>query len=116
LWSAGPPARARLRNREDAAIGKTIAYVVLLLAGSWSYAALALATAGNIVLPPQEIVVLVRVVDRTQSRIILGERSLERGATDPRQLDGLVPGQKVRVRSQERAGRQILYSIAPRSQ
>ena len=86
---------------------------MLLLAGSWSYAALALATAGSNVLPPQEIVVLVRVVDRTQSRIILEERSLERGATDPRQRDGLVPGQKVRVRSQEQAGRQILYGIAP---
>ncbi len=41
------------------------------------------------------------------------ERSLEAWATDPRQLNGLVEGQKVRLRFQQQDGRQVIYSIAP---
>jgi hypothetical protein len=100
-------------DREAAAMRRTIALFVLFLVGSWSYASLAWARGGGVVLPPQEIVAQVRVVDRVQNRIIMEERSLEIWATDARQLDGLVPGQKVRVRFQQDGGRQILYSITP---
>jgi hypothetical protein len=112
--AGGPPTRDMNRDdREGAAMGRTIALLVLLLLGSWSYAALAWATGGSVILPPQEIVAQIRVVDRAQSRIIMEERGLEIWATDAHQLDGLVAGQKVRVRFQQDGGRQILYSITP---
>ena len=94
-------------------MGRTIVFLVIFLVGSWSHALLAWATGGGVVLPPQEIVAQVRVVDRVQNRIIMEERGLEIWATDARQLDGLTPGQKVRVRFQQDGGRQILYSITP---
>jgi hypothetical protein len=100
-------------DQEGAAIRRTIALLVLLLLGSWSYATPAWARGGGVVLPPQETVAQVRVVDRAQNRIVMEERGLEIWATDARQLDGLVPGQKVRVRFQQDGGRQILYSITP---
>jgi hypothetical protein len=55
----------------------------------------------------------VLVVDRRESRVVLAERNLEVFATDPHQLDGLVVGQKVRLRVQMQDGRQVIYSIAP---
>ncbi len=41
------------------------------------------------------------------------ERNLEVFATDPRQLDGLAEGQKIRLRFQQQDGRQVIYSIVP---
>jgi len=52
-------------------------------------------------------------VDLTQGRIVMEERGLEVWATDRRQLAGLVPGQKVRLRYQQQDGRQVINSISP---
>ncbi len=93
---------------------KPLRFLVLLLAG-WS-AFPAAVSARSVVLPPQEIVGKILVVDRGQGRIVMEERGLEVWAADPRQLDGLTPGQKVRLRVQQQDGRQVIYSIAPLSQ
>ncbi len=92
---------------------RKIASLVLLLVASWAYAAPVWARGGSLVLPPEEVVGKIRTVDRAGSRIVMEERSLEVWAADPRQLDGLVEGQKVRLRVQQRDGRQVIYSIAP---
>jgi hypothetical protein len=65
------------------------------------------------VTPPEEIVGTIRVVDRSGNRIVMEERSREVWATDPRQLNGLVEGQKVRLRVQTQDGRQVIQSITP---
>jgi len=41
------------------------------------------------------------------------ERDLEVWATDQRQLEGLAPGQKVRLRYQQQDGKQVINSIVP---
>ncbi len=92
---------------------RKIAYLVLLLVGVYSYSAPVWARGGSLVLPPEEVVGKIRTVDRVGSRIVMEERNLEVWATDPRQLDGLVEGQKVRLRVQRQDGRQFIYSIAP---
>ena len=95
-------------------MGRKIVLLVLLMAGSSAYAPPAwAASAGSLVLPPEDVVGTIRVVDRARSRIVMEERSLEAWATDPRQLNGLVEGQKVRLRFQQQDGRQVIYSIAP---
>lgn len=43
----------------------------------------------------------------------MDERNLEVFATDPRQLDGLAEGQKVRLWLQQQDGRQLIYNIVP---
>jgi hypothetical protein len=55
----------------------------------------------------------IREVDRRENRIVLEERNLEVFASDSRQLDGLVVGQKVQLRVQTQDGRQVISSIAP---
>jgi len=95
------------------AVGMKIALIGFLLVGSCAYAAPAWAAGGNPVLPPQEVVGQIRVLDRPGGRIVIEERNLEVFATDPRQLDGLAEGQKVRLRFQLQDGRQVIYSIAP---
>jgi Cu/Ag efflux protein CusF len=55
----------------------------------------------------------IQVVDRTQNRIVMEERGLEVWATDRSQLEGLVPGQKVRLRYQQQDGRQVITGISP---
>jgi hypothetical protein len=102
-----------LHDPEDTAVGTKIALIVLLLVGSCACAVPAWARGGSQVLPPQEVVGQIRVVDRAGGRIVMEERSLEVFATDPRQLDGLAEGQKVRLRFQQQDGRQMIYSIVP---
>jgi Cu/Ag efflux protein CusF len=92
-------------------VGTKIALTVFLLAGYCTYATPAQAAGGSQVLPPQEVVGQIRVVDRAGGRIVMEERNLEVFATDPRQLDGLAEGQKVRLRFQQQDGRQLIYSI-----
>lgn len=95
-------------------MGKVIVLVVLLLVGPWCDATLVWARGGtSIVAPPMEIVGKIQVVDRTQNRIVMEERGLEVWATDRSQLEGLVPGQKVRLRYQQQDGRQVINSISP---
>ena|SRR2546425_10168513 len=99
---------------EGTAIGRKIMLLVLLIVGSCAYAPPASApVGGSLVSPPEEVVGTIRVVDRAGNRIVMEERSLEVQATDPRQLIGLVEGQKVRLRFQQRDGRQVIYSITP---
>ena len=93
-------------------MGRRIVFFVLLLAGSWFDSALG-GRGASLVLPPTDMVGQIRVVDRTQNRIVMEERGLEVWATDPRQLDGLVPGQKVWLRFQQENGKQVINSIAP---
>src|SRR5262249_41369314 len=95
------------------AMGKAIVLVVLLLAGSWSDATPVWARGTSLVAPPTEIVGKIQVVDRTQNRIVMEERGLEVWATDRGQLEGLTPGQKVRLRYQQRDGGQSIPSIPP---
>ncbi len=90
-----------------------IALIVFLLAGTCGYIPPVWAVGGSQVLPPQEVVGQIRVVDRTGGRIVMEERNLEVFATDPRQLDGLAEGQKIRLRFQQQDGRQVIYSIVP---
>jgi hypothetical protein len=71
---------------------------------------------GSFVSPPEEVVAKIRVVDRSGNRIVMEERNLEVFATDSRQLEGLVEGQKVRLRFQVQDGRRVIYSIAPIAQ
>jgi hypothetical protein len=94
-------------------MGRKIALLVLLVVGSCVYAAPVWAPGGSIVSPPEDVVGTIRVVDRRDNRIVMEERNREVWATDPRQLDGLVEGQKVRLRVQTQDGRQVIYSIAP---
>ena len=90
---------------------KTLTFLVLLMAGWPAFPAAV--SARSTVLPPQEIVGKILVVDRGQGRLLMEERGLEVWATDPHQLDGLTPGQKVRLRVQQQDGKQVIYSIAP---
>jgi hypothetical protein len=94
-------------------MGKVIVLVVLLLAGPWYDATFVWARGTSLVTPPTEIVGKIQVVDRTQNRIVMEERGLEIWATDRGQLEGLVPGQKVRLRYQQQAGRQVITAISP---
>jgi len=94
-------------------MGKAIVFVVLLLVGPWCDATPIWARGTSLVAPPTEIVGKIQVVDRTQSRIVMEERGLEVWATDRSQLEGLVPGQKVRLRYQQQDGRQVINSISP---
>jgi len=94
-------------------MSKAIVFVVLLLVGPWCDATLVWARGTSIVTPPTEIVGKIQVVDRTQGRIVMEERGLEVWATDRSQLQGLVPGQKVRLRYQQQDGRQVINSISP---
>jgi hypothetical protein len=103
----------RLHELEDTAVGMKIALIVFLLAGSCAYAAPAWAAGGNTTLSPQEVVGQIRELDRAGGRIVMEERNLEVFATDPRQLDELAEGQKVRLRFQQQDGRQLIYSIVP---
>jgi hypothetical protein len=90
-----------------------IALLVLLTIGSCAYAVPVWPRGGSYVAPPEEIVGTIRVVDRSGNRIVMEERSREVWATDPHQLNGLVEGQKVRLRVQTQDGRQVIYSITP---
>lgn len=90
-----------------------IALLIVLLVGSFSHAEPVWARGGSLVLPPEEVVGTIRVLDRSGNRIILDERSLEIWATDSRQLDGLKEGQKVRLRVQQQGGRQVIHSVLP---
>jgi len=89
------------------------ALIAFLVAGSCSDAAPAWARGGSLVLPPQEVVGQIRIIDRAGGRIVMEERNLEVFAADPRQLDGLAEGQIVRLRFQQQDGRQLIYSIVP---
>jgi hypothetical protein len=101
---------------EDTVMGRKVMLLVLLMAGSCAYAPPAwAASAGSAAVPPEDVVGTIRVVDRVGNRIVMEERSLEVWAADPRQLNGLVEGQKVRLRFQRQDGRQVIYSIAPLS-
>jgi hypothetical protein len=102
-----------LHELEDTAVGKKIALLVLLVAGSCPYAAPAWAPGGSLTVPPQEVVGQIRVVDRAEGRIVMEERNLEVFATDPHQLDGIAEGQKVRLWFQQQDGRQLVHSIVP---
>lgn len=97
---------------ENTAVGKKIALLVLLVAGSWAYAA-AWAPGGSLTVPPQEVVGQLRVVDLAGGRIVMEERNLEAFAIDPRQLDGLAEGQKVRLWFQQQDGRRLIHRIVP---
>jgi hypothetical protein len=94
-------------------MGRKIALLVLLVVGSCVYAGPVWARGGSFVSPPEEVVGTIRVLDRSGNRIVMEERSLEVWATDPRQLDGLAEGQKVRLRFQQQDGRQRIYSNVP---
>jgi hypothetical protein len=94
-------------------MGKRILFVLLLLVGTWCDATLAWARGGSLVAPPTEMVGQIRVVDRTRNRIVMEERDLEVWATGQRQLEGLAPGQKVRLRYQQQDGKQVINSIVP---
>ncbi len=94
-------------------MGMKIALIVFLLAGSCASAAPAWARGGSLTIPPQEVVGQIRVVDRAGGRLVMEERNLEVFATDPRQLDGLAEGQKVRLWLQQQAGRHLMYNIVP---
>jgi len=94
-------------------MGKVIVLVVLLLVGLWCDTTRVSARGGSLVAPPTEIVGKIQVVDRTQNRIVMEERGLEVWATDRSQLEGLVPGQKVRLRYQQQDGRQVITGISP---
>jgi hypothetical protein len=100
-----------LHELEDTAVDMKIALIVFLLAGSCAYAAPVWARGGSLVLPSQEVVGQIRVVDRAGGRFVMEERNLDVFATDPRQLDGLAGGQKVRLRFQQQDGRQLISSI-----
>ncbi len=93
-------------------MGMKVALMLCLFVGSCASAAHA-GKAGSLVLPPAEVVGQIRVVDRVEGRIVMQERNRELFATDPRQLDGLGEGQKVRVRFQRDYGRELIYSIVP---
>ncbi len=100
-------------HRTDRSVRK-IVLSVLLVVGSCVYAAPVWARGGSVVSPPETPMVgTIRVVDLRESRIVLEERNRELFATDLRQLDGLVVGQKVQLRVQIQNGREIIYSIAP---
>src|SRR5262245_24713595 len=60
--------------------------------------------------PPHWVVSEVREVDRLQGRLVLNDGK-EVWATDPRQLDQLVEGMKVRVRYEITNGRRTIYSV-----
>ena len=92
---------------------RKIALIVLLVVGSCIYTAPAWARGGGVVEPPRDLVGTIREVDRRENRIVLEERNLEVFATNSRQLDGLVVGQKVQLRVQTQDGRQVISSIAP---
>jgi hypothetical protein len=94
-------------------MGRKIALLGLLIVGSCVYAAPAWAPGGSLVMPPEDLVGTIRVVDRKENRIVLEERNREVFATNSRQLDGLVVGQKVQLRVQTQDGRQVINSIAP---
>jgi len=94
-------------------MGKVIVLVVLLLVGLWCDTTPVSARGTSLVAPPTEIVGKIQVVDRTQNRIVMEERNLEVWATDRSQLEGLVPGQKVRLRYQQQDGRQVITGISP---
>jgi Cu/Ag efflux protein CusF len=102
-----------LHELGDIAMGMKIAFIVFLVVGFCAYAVPAGARGGSQVLPPQEVLGQIRVVDRIGGRIVMEERNLEVFATDPRQLDGLAEGQKVRLRFQQQDGRQVINSIVP---
>lgn len=92
-------------------IGRIMVCIGLLLIGSLCDSALVWARGTSLVAPPVEIVGEIREVDRMQGRVVMVERDLEVWATDRRQLDGLAPGQKVRLRYQQQDGKQIINSI-----
>ena len=94
-------------------MGRTIVFLVLLLVGSWFTSAPVWARGGAAGAPPMDMIGQIRVVDRSQTRIVMEERGLEVWAMDASQLDGLVPGQKVRLRFQLQNGRQVINSIVP---
>jgi len=60
--------------------------------------------------PPHWVVSEVREVDRLQGRLVLTDGK-EVWATNPRQLDQLVEGAKVRVRYEIFNGRRTIYSV-----
>ena len=60
--------------------------------------------------PPHWVVSEVREVDRLQGRLVLTDGK-EVWATDPRQLDQLVEGLKVRLRYEITNGRRTIYSV-----
>jgi len=95
-------------------MGRRIALFVLLVVGSCVYTAPVWARGGAVVSPPSTPMVgTIRVLDLKESRIVLEERNREVFATDPRQLDGLVVGQKVQLRVQIQDGREVIFTIAP---
>jgi hypothetical protein len=60
--------------------------------------------------PPHWVVSEVREVDRLQGRLVLTDGK-EVWATDPRQLDQLTEGSRVRVRFAITNGRRTIYSV-----
>ena len=71
------------------------------------------AQGSSLVLPPEEIEATIQSIDRPENRLVLVERNLEVFATNPRQLDGLSVGQKVRLRYQQQSGKPIILIVAP---
>ena len=82
--------------------------VLVMITASSSGAAQA--AGGHNEQPPREEVALVREVDRTQKRLVLGN-GIEVWATDARQLEQVEPGTKVRIRIEMSGGRRLIYSI-----
>jgi hypothetical protein len=60
--------------------------------------------------PPHWVVSEVREVDRLQNRLVLTDGT-EAWAIDPRQLDQLTEGSRVRVRIEITNGRRTIYSV-----
>lgn len=60
--------------------------------------------------PPHWVVSEVREVDRLQGRLVLTDGK-EVWATNPRQLDQLVEGSRVRLRFEITNGRRTIYSV-----
>lgn len=94
-------------------MGMRIAFVGLLLIGAWSSADLVWARGGQLTNPPSEMVGKIQVVEPRDNRLVMEERGLEVWATDRSQLEGLAPGQTIRLRFQAQYGRLVIISIAP---
>jgi hypothetical protein len=90
-----------------------IAILLFALIAAWSHGGQAWARGGSMVMPPAEIVGKIQAVEPAENRLVMEARNLEVWATDRRQLEGLAPGQTVRLRYQQQDGRPVIISIVP---